>query len=339
MYERLVRPVLFRADAEWIHDRSIRFAERIGASERVRNALARHYRTENPLLHTRLGNLELATPIGLAAGYDKSGRAINTLSCLGFGHVEIGSVSADPSAGNPKPRLWRLPGEEAIVVYYGLPNDGADRVAQRLACRHPSVPVGVNVVNTNRRREEPDDVILADYVTTVRTLHDHADYLCLNLSCPNTRDGRGFFHDPHRLKTLLEQMTVTKPLFLKIAPGTDLDSLVSTVEGFPKVTGFSINLPPGNATDLPGAVAGRPAEKRANETIRALYPSGYPIIGSGGVFTAEDAYRKIRLGASAVQLLTSLVYRGPSIAKQLNEGLAKLLARDGLTAVTAVGTS
>lgn len=340
-YGHLVRPVLFRADPEWIHDRSIRFAERIGTSARTVNAIARRYESVHDNLETDVAGLKLHTPLGLAAGYDKSGRAVNTLSALGFGHVEIGSVSADPSSGNPRPRLFRLPEHEAIVVHYGLPNDGADEVAERLRGASRRVPIGVNVVNTNRGTEEPEDAIIADYVRSVRRLQEHADYLCLNLSCPNTSDGRGFFHEPRRLKLLLSELTITRPLFLKIAPFADdraLEVFLETVGQSNEVDGFAINLPAGKpngiTSDLPGAVSGRPARTRADETIRALYNrmdrDRYAIIGSGGVFTAEDAYRKIRLGASLVQLFTSLVYRGPGVVKDVNDGLAALLERDGV---------
>ncbi|GLZ33764.1 dihydroorotate dehydrogenase 2 [Lentzea sp. NBRC 105346] len=343
-YERIVRPALFRADPEWIHDRSIRFAQRAGF---LAPLLDRVFRPADERLAVDVAGLRMRSPIGLAAGYDKNARAVDLLAALGFGHVEVGSISADHSDGNPRPRLFRLPAQDAIIVYYGLPNDGADRVAERLAARRTRVPVGVNVVNTNRRTEEPEDVIIADYVRSVRTLHDHADYLVLNLSCPNTSDGRGFFHEPRRLKLLLEGLTVAKPLFLKVAPfaGTpELDAFLEAVDGFGHVSGFSINLPAGKpegvVSDLPGAVSGRPAAKRADETIRLLYQrmdrSRFTIIGSGGVFTAADAYRKFRLGASLVQLFTSLVYRGPGVVRSVHDGLAALLERDGVRRIADV---
>jgi dihydroorotate dehydrogenase (fumarate)/dihydroorotate dehydrogenase len=283
------------------------------------------------------------------------------LSSLGFGHVEIGSVSAQPSGGNPRPRLFRLPSDRAIVVYYGVPNDGADRVADRLGRPPHPVPVGVNVVNTNRGVDappDPDDTVIADYVYAVRTLQDRADYLCLNLSCPNTHDGPAFFHDAHRLRTLLTALAdagVDKPLFLKVAPFSDVDALevlLATAGETAIVSGFSVNLPTGKPAGMrtpaatlartPGAVSGSPAEAAANRTIRDLYQridgTRHIVIGSGGVFTAEDAYRKIRLGASLVQLLTALVYEGPGVVRSINRRLPVLLERDGFRTVSeAVG--
>jgi dihydroorotate dehydrogenase len=365
-YRSLVRPLLFRTDPEWVHDKSIRFAEAVGKSAPARRFLSGRYCVTDERLAVEVAGLRFAGPVGLGAGFDKNARAVPLLSSLGFGHLEIGSVSAQRSGGNPRPRLFRLPADHAIVVHYGVPNDGAEVVATRMAelagtgAPH-AIPVGLNVVNTNHGPDaplEPDDVVIGDYVTSVRTLQPVADYLCLNLSCPNTRDGQSFFHDPGRLRALLGalgDLPVTKPLFLKVAPfpGTaELERFLGTATTAAFVNGFSVNLPStrpgGMATPpevldrLPGAVSGAPSEAAANRTIRDLYrsldPARYAVIGSGGVFTAEDAYRKIRLGASLVQLLTALVYEGPGAAKTIHSGLSTLLERDGFENVgSAVG--
>jgi dihydroorotate dehydrogenase len=362
-YRDLVRPALFRTDPEWIHDRSIRLAELAGSSAAARRLAIRRYTVDDDRLAVEVAGLRMRTPVGLAAGYDKNGRGVALLSTLGFGHVEIGSVSAEPSGGNPRPRLFRLPAERAIVVHYGVPNDGADRVAARLPGGPHPVPLGINVVNTNRGIDaaaDPDDAVIADYLSSVRRLKDRADYLCLNLSCPNTRDGQSFFHDPRRLRELLSAIgdaRVTRPVFLKVAPfpGTrELEVFLETATAAAFVAGFSVNLPaarpsgmstPREVLDrLPGAVSGAPAEAAANRTIRDLYrrldPARYAVIGSGGVFTAEDAYRKIRLGASLVQVLTALVYEGPGVARAIHRGLPALLERDGFRNVSeAVGSA
>ncbi|MEV4316184.1 quinone-dependent dihydroorotate dehydrogenase [Actinocrispum sp. NPDC049592] len=345
VYRRVVRPVLFRADPEWIHDRSIRLAGWAGFAAR---AMAPCFATDDDRLKVTVGDLRFSSPLGLAAGFDKSARAVPFLAALGFSHVEVGSVSARPSAGNPRPRLFRLPAQQGIIVNYGLPNDGADQVATRLA--KSTAPVGVNVVNTNYGPDAPeasDDEILDDYVHTVTRLQDLAGYLCLNLSCPNTRDGRGFFQDQGRLRALLDRLAdlgVRKPLFLKVAANADFDPLLATATEFGFVTGFAVNLAPGKPQGVrsghPGAVSGKPAEPAADKAIRDLYrridPARHTIIGSGGVFTAADAYRKLRLGATLVQLLTSLVYEGPGIARSITRGLPDLLARDGFQRVSEV---
>jgi dihydroorotate dehydrogenase len=353
VYRTLLKPVLFRAEPEWIHDRAIRLAERVGHVP----AIANHCAPTDPGLVTDVAGLRMATPIGLGAGFDKNARAVPALASLGFGHVEVGSISAQPSEGNPRPRLFRLPEDEAIVVYYGVPNEGADRVARRLASRRRTAPLGINIVNTNHGVDaspSTEDEVIADYLTSTRILQPHADYLCLNLSCPNTHDGQGFFHRQHRLAMLIDglrEVGVDKPLLLKVAPFPDpraMETFLQAVAQAEFVSGFSVNLPAGKpaglrATDLPGAVSGHPAAAAANRTIRELYrsidPERHVIVGSGGVFTAEDAYAKIRLGASLVQLLTALVYRGPTVARDINRKLPDLLRRDGFTRVAdAVGT-
>jgi dihydroorotate dehydrogenase len=349
VYRRLVRPALFRLDAERAHDLTVRAAELASRSPRLCRAVAAL--DADPRLAVEVAGLRFPTPIGLAAGFDKSARAVPLLSVLGFGHVEIGSVSADPSAGNPRPRLARLPAERAIAVAYGVPNDGAERVAERLAGRRGPVPLGINVVSTNRgaaSAAEPDEAVIGDYVATVARLQDRGDYVCLNLSCPNTRDGRGFFADRSRLRALLDRLAETgvrRPLFIKVAPFADereIDSLLAAVDGAPFVAGFSVNLPPGTRPDVRGAISGLPARAAAERTVADLYAridrERHAVIGSGGVFTADDAYRMIGLGASLVQVYTALVYEGPGVVRRITEGLAALVARDGLRSVgEAVG--
>jgi dihydroorotate dehydrogenase len=309
-----------------------------------------------PRLAVEVAGLRFRTPLGLAAGFDKSARAVPFLAALGFGHVEVGSMSADPSAGNPRPRLFRLPAERAIVVHYGGPNDGAERVARRLSAPRPALPLGVNLVSTNRGpgEREPDEAVIGDYVRSVERLQDLADYLCLNLSCPNTRDGRGFFADLGRLRRLLDRLDelgVQRPLFVKVAPfasARELDGFLEAVEPARFVSGFSVNLPSGQRAGLagvdgmPGAVSGGPAAPRAERTAAELYRrmdrDRYALIGSGGVFSADDAYRMIRLGASLVQLYTVLIYEGPGVVRRITEALARLVERDGLRNVAdAVG--
>jgi dihydroorotate dehydrogenase len=345
-YTRLVRPLLFRADPERAHDWAVRAVELASRWPLVwRAASSRSVADER--LAVEVAGLRFRSPLGLAAGFDKSARGVPLLASLGFGHVEIGSVSADPSAGNPRPRLFRLPSEQAIVVHYGVPNDGAARVAERLARPRPSVPVGVNVVSTNRgdAEAETDDAVIADYVSSVRSLQRLGDYVCLNLSCPNTRDGRGFFADRARLRALLDELGavgVERPLFVKVAPfggAGELDSFLDAVAPFPFVSGFSVNLPPGDRPGMPGAVSGPPAAPAAERTVAELYRAGgRPVIGSGGVSSADDAYRMIRLGASLVQVYTALVYEGPGVVRRVTRGLGELVARDGFARVgDAVG--
>jgi dihydroorotate dehydrogenase len=362
LYKKL-RPLLFHLDAEWAHDRAIEASWLVGSLWPIRAGLGVYYGFTNPRLETHVCGIQFPNPIGLAPGYDKNGQAIKGLSALGFGHLEIGSISRDSSPGNPKPRLFRLPLDRAIVVYYGLPNDGADAVAARLKNIRPLIPLGINIVKTNRGMTAPpesDDEIIADYVYSARIFKDLGDYLCLNLSCPNTRDGINFFADTNqitRLLAALSELDIRCPVFLKISPlggVRAIENLLETIEGVSLVSGFVFNLAPGKpdklltpsniVEPLPGAISGKPVEQQLNECIHEMYRrmdrNRYRIIGSGGVSSAEDAYRKIRLGASLVQLLTGMVYEGPGIAREINRKLCRLLERDGFANVAeAVGAA
>jgi dihydroorotate dehydrogenase len=361
VYTRLVRPILFRADAENMHTAAIRAAEALSASEMACRAVSAFCSLTRPRLECSVAGLKFRNPLGLAAGYDKNGRCVPLLAALGFGHIEIGSVSADPSEGNPKPRLWRLPGDRGLIVNYGLPNDGADVVAERLARSRAPVPAGVNIVNTNRGAQawpSDEDAIIADYIRSIRRLDAHSAYLMLNLSCPNTSDGRAFISDARRVRLLLEAVrdaAPSKPVFLKVAPFANtrsLEAFLEQVDASRLIRGFGINLAPGTPGLLnlrtprlsaaPGAVAGAPCrdlmDRAAAEVYRRMDRKRYALIATGGVFSAADAFRKIRQGASLVQFLTALVFEGPAIVRRMVTALDVLLARDGFASVSdAVG--
>jgi len=357
-YERLVRPLLFRFDAERMHDRAVWLSERIGRCRFTKRLLARRYRLEAPRLATKVAGIEFGNPIGLAAGMDKNGRMLGAMSALGFGFLEVGSVSAEPSEGNPRPRLFRLPLDEAIAVNYGVPNEGAEAVSERVRTFPADVPLGVNIVETNTGSPATPEHVIDEFVRAAKVFTASADYLSLNLNCPNTGAGQSLFDSPEVLRNLLGEYRRVEglpPVLLKVPPATEpatINGILETVDPFPFVRGFAFNLPPGKPYDLrtpkkeldrmPGAVSGRPTRRLMNAAIRAWYErmdtARYRIIGIGGIFSPEDAYEKIRLGASLVQLLTALVYHGPGVVRRINEGLCTLLARDGFQNVSeAVG--
>jgi dihydroorotate dehydrogenase len=351
LYETAVRPLLFRLEPERAHELALRTCALAGRAGPVRG-LARHaFAGVDAGLGMELGGLSFRNPLGLAAGFDKNGRALPLLAELGFGHLEMGSVSAHPSDGNPRPRLFRLPEDDAIVVSYGVPNDGAEAVAARLDGHRLPVPLGVNLVKTNDPRlpaAEPG--VYDDYARSFALLQRRADYVAINMSCPNSPGDRDFFDELPRIERLLAALAEQGPrlpVILKLKPTTDAGVLRETVaiaDGFPFVAGFAINLPAGKPDVLrlsasserleamPGAVGGRPVEGFVNEVLRLLHGitgRRYGLIAAGGIFTAEDAYRKVRLGASLVQVYTALVYRGPGIVKEILGGLRALLERDG----------
>jgi dihydroorotate dehydrogenase len=350
LYSTLVRPLAFRLDPETAHHLAIAAGAHLGwAAEAMRSAT----HVNDGRLATEVAGLHFPNPIGLAAGFDKSGSAIAALAGLGFGSIEIGSISIEPSAGNPKPRLWRLPDDDAIVVYYGLPNDGIAAIAERLLRTRLPVPLGVNLVVTNRGPGAAPltaDQIIGEYVAAAKAAAPHADYLMLNLSCPNTADGRDFFADAGHLDACLGALGETKPrlpVFLKVSPLGGIEAIervLAAADDRDFVSGFMFNLPPvkpdGLLTpkdiwrDMPGAVSGPPSAALADfclrETFRRMDRKRHVLIGAGGVSTAEDAYAKLRMGASLVQLLTALIYQGPGVVRTITTGLAQLLARDGV---------
>jgi dihydroorotate dehydrogenase len=353
VYETVVRPLLFRIDPERAHDLALRTCELAGRFEVVRRAARSSFGFRDERLRVACGGLSFDNPLGLAAGFDKNGRAPALLGTLGFGHVEIGSVSAYPSEGNPRPRLFRIPEDGAIVVSYGVPNDGAEVISRRLNGPRPPARLGINLVKTNdpaRPAVEPD--VYEDYARSFELLQDHADYVALNMSCPNSPGDRDFFDHLPRFDSLLRrlgELPPRAPVFLKLKPTRDegvLREIVAIADAFDFVAGFSINLPSGKPADLrlsaprerlermPGAVGGRPVEAFVNGILASLYGivgpgSRYGLMAAGGVFGAADAYRKIRLGASVVQLYSGLVYRGPAVVREILTGLIGELDRDG----------
>jgi dihydroorotate dehydrogenase len=356
LYSTFVRPLAFRLDPEAAHHLAIAAGARLGwAAQAMRGAP----HIDDPRLATDVVGLHFPNPIGLAAGFDKSGSAVRTLAGLGFGSVEIGSISIDPSIGNPKPRLWRLPDDQAIVVYYGLPNDGAAAITERLSRTRLPVPFGINLVVTNRGPGAASlnaDQIIGEYVAAARATAPHADYLMLNLSCPNTADGRDFFADAGHLSACLAALDETAlrlPVFLKVSPLggiAAIERVLAAANDRTFVSGFMFNLPPlkpeGLRTpkdvwcNMPGAVSGPPSAALANfclrETFRRMDRKRHVLISAGGVSSAADAYAKLRMGASLVQLLTALIYQGPGVVRTITTGLAQLLARDGVKNVADV---
>ena len=332
----------------------------LGRSALVRHGLDAAFGFDDPRLKMRVAGIDFANPVGLAAGLDKNGVAQRFLTGLGFGFVEIGSVSAFPSAGNQvRPRLFRLPADECLMVYYGVPNDGAEIIAGRLGARPHSAPLGVSLVETNTGIASDVDSVIAEFTRAARSFVGTADYLALNLNCPNSSDGFSHFDDLGNLKRLLEscrQIANLPPLFLKLVPPREparVDAVLDAVDSFEFLKGFILNAlaekpyvglktPKAQLARMPGTLTGSRLRQPANEAIRMWYRridrSRHALVGVGGIGSGQDAYETIRLGASLVQILTGLVYRGPGLVKEIKEQLSRLLQRDGIGNVAdAVG--
>ena len=359
LYTSCVRPLAFRLEAEHAHH----LALKLGAGMAwAAPALAPLLAVPDPRLVTTVAGLRFPNPVGLAAGYDKSGESVAMLAALGFGSVEVGSVSIDPSDGNPRPRLWRLPQDRALLVHYGLPNDGARAVAERVKGLRLPVPLGINLAVTNRGRGAPPlaaDEIVREYADAARLLAPHADYLMLNLSCPNTADGQDFFIDGAHIGLCLAELGrlgLRLPVFVKVSSSGGIaavERVLAAAEPHPFVSGFMFNQVPGKPDGLktppalwrerPGTVAGVPACYKlaafcTAECWRRMDRKRYALIAAGAIESGADAYARIRNGASLVQLFTALVYEGPLLARRIARELAWLLERDGFASVAdAVG--
>ncbi len=297
-----------------------------------------------PRLATRVMGLALPNPVGLAAGFDKNAVALSPLLRAGFGFVEVGAVTPRPQPGNPRPRVFRLPADRAVINRYGFNNDGLAALLARLAAPRPAGVVGVNL---GANKDSPDRA--ADYVALVRALRGRADFLSVNVSSPNTerlRDLQG----PAALDALLAACMAeagATPLALKIAPDLDEAALeavagVALDRGVAAIVATNTTLSREGLTDPrggeAGGLSGRPLFARSTEVLRRLRRltrGRVALIGVGGVESAETAYAKIRAGADAVQLYTALVYGGPGLAAGIARGLDALLARDGVASVAA----
>ena len=359
LYRLLIRPLLFRLNPERAHHLTLRCLAQLGRSSPLQRGVARGYALDHPRLHVHVAGLQFSNPVGLAAGFDKDATAVAAFAALGFGFVEIGTVTPRPQRGNPLPRLFRLPADEAVINRLGFNSAGAPAVAARLRLAPRPIPVGVNV---GKNAETPIERALEDYLTAIEHLYDLGDYLVVNVSSPNT-PGVRHLQAYAQLSELLRAVRAhiqklaqarrgsSRPLFVKIAPdlaAEELDGVVDAVQSCgvdgiiatnTTVQRAGLHTPTGEA----GGLSGRPLRQRATEVIGYLYKQSrgrVPIIGVGGIFSAEEAYEKIRAGASLVQLYTGLIYRGPGLPYRINAGLLRLLDRDGFGRLSeAVGSA
>jgi dihydroorotate dehydrogenase len=333
IYERLVRPALFSVSAEAAHDLAIRNLRAASNWPSVLRQLARFQPAPKP---TTVFGLKFPNPVGLAAGFDKNGVAIPAWAALGFGFVEVGTVTAKPQPGNPKPRIFRFPSQGALINRLGFNNDGADIVAARLRAlresrRWPAIPVGINL---GKSKVTPLEQAVDDYLYSFRLLAPLADYVVLNVSSPNT-PGLRSLQEHDALQQLLaavtrENATAPKPILLKIAPDlspADLDQVVATAEEN-RIDGIIATNTTLDHSAIPtpldqtGGLSGRPLFAKSTEFVRAIRArSSLPIIASGGIFDAASAREKFKAGADLLQVYTGYVYRGPGLLSEIVDGL------------------
>ncbi|MBI4272935.1 quinone-dependent dihydroorotate dehydrogenase [Candidatus Uhrbacteria bacterium] len=353
-YQKLLKQFFFSQDPEDVHEKITHLGVRLGAWPLMRVVTDAMFSYHHPSLRQTVDGISFSNPIGLAAGFDKNASLTDILPSVGFGFVEVGSITGEPCEGNPRPRLWRLQKSGGLVVYYGLKNDGCEAVAKKMKQKKYRVPVGISIAKTNCQRTVDVQSGIDDYAKAFLAFQDIGDYCTINISCPNAFGGEPFTNPSH-LRLLLERIDsipYEKPIYLKLASDLtvdQLDGLLDAVAGH-RISGFiSTNLAKKRDpsllkdTSIPevGGISGVPVRDISDNQVRYLYQKtkgAYTIIGCGGVFSAEDAYRKIRGGASLIQLITGMIFEGPQLISSINQGFVKLLKKDGFSSITqAIG--
>ncbi|HYJ06570.1 MAG TPA: quinone-dependent dihydroorotate dehydrogenase [Chthoniobacterales bacterium] len=333
LYERFVRPILFSLSAEAAHDLAIRNLRAASSLPSVLRVLERFKPAPKP---KTIFGLTFPNPVGLAAGFDKNGVAIPAWAALGFGFVEIGTVTAKAQPGNPKPRIFRYPEQGALINRLGFNNDGADTIAARLSAlresgRWPAIPVGINI---GKSKITPIEDAVTDYLYSFRLLARLADYVVLNVSSPNTPGLRSLQkHDA--LEQLLrairgENQNSPKPVLLKIAPDLSLSELEQVIaaseqNGIVGIIATNTTIDHSSipaSRDQTGGLSGQPLREKSTEFVRAITSrSRLPVIASGGIYDAESAREKLEAGAQLLQVYTGYVYRGPGLLREIAAAL------------------
>ena len=346
MVYSLLRPLIFRTDAETAHGLALKGLKALPSS-----LLASPPRTD-PALRTDVAGIEFPNPLGMAAGFDKNGEVPDALLRCGFGFAELGSVTPLPQAGNPKPRMFRLTEDRAVINRLGFNNDGAAVVERRMQARagRPGI-VGINI-GANKDSEDR----IADYAQMTRRMAPFASYLAVNISSPNT-PGLRALQDEGALIALLDAVIAargssTVPIFLKVAPDlepADIDAIARIAMdkslGALMISNTTIDRPDlkSNHRGETGGLSGAPLKPLALQRMRdfrAATGGAIPLIGIGGIATADDAFERIRAGASLVQLYSAMVYEGPGIAAKIVRGLSQKVRQAGYASIAeAVGTA
>lgn len=363
IYKHTFKPILFRKDPEDVHDSFIKAGHLLGKFIITRKFLSLLFRYNSKILTQQIEGITFANPVGLSEGFDKDGYLVNILPSIGFGFSQVGTITLNAYKGNPKPRLTRLKESKGIIVYYGLKNEGVEKINKRLNnLKISNFPIGLSIGKTNNEYTSSQIAGIKDYVDCSKYLIEHnkiGSFYTINISCPNTFGGEPFT-TPESLDLLmigLAELNFDKPVFVKMpVDKTEKEflELVRVLDKFEFVKGLIISNLIKNrdieslstqdretAIKVQGGISGKPVERSSNKLISATYKffgKRFVIVGVGGIFSAEDAYLKIRLGASLVQLITGMIFEGPTLISDINRGLVKLLKRDGLAHISdAVG--
>ncbi|TRO65451.1 quinone-dependent dihydroorotate dehydrogenase [Christiangramia sabulilitoris] len=333
MYKSLLRPALFKFDPEEVHYFTFNFLKRFCRIPGALSFLKAKYEVKDARLEREVFGLKFKNPVGLAAGFDKDAKLYNELSALGFGFIEVGTVTPKPQPGNEKQRLFRLKEDSAIINRMGFNNHGVEEMVERLK-KNKNVLIGGNI---GKNKITPNENAVDDYVYSFEALFDHVNYFVVNVSSPNTPNLREL-QDKEPLKNLLntlqkknELKPSPKPILLKIAPDLTDEQLMDIIEIVQetKIAGLIATnttisrdgLVSENKNEM-GGLSGKPLTSRSTEVIRFLSEKSgktFPIIGVGGIHSADDAIEKLEAGASLIQLYTGFVYEGPALIKEINK--------------------
>ena len=362
LYRNLLRKILFSCDSEAIHEFMTSFGEALGKTKHVVGAMKFLVRLEDSMLEQNLLNIKFKNPVGLAAGFDYEARLTQILSSIGFGFETVGTITNLSYGGNPKPMLGRLPKSRSLMVNKGFKNLGAKETIRELENLTFDIPVGISIGRSNNescntQKKSIKDIIKA-FTLFEKSKINHS-YYELNISCPNLY-GNVTFYPLKNLRELLKEVDglhLKKPILIKMPlekSDKEILEIINTITSYsPKgiiLSNLSKNrknkfLDAGEVSRFPdgiGSFSGKPTEKRSNELIKLAYKNfgkSLLIVGCGGVFSAKDAYTKIKLGASLVQLITGMIFQGPLLPAQINSELVELLKKDGLNNISeAIGT-
>lgn len=342
---KIFRPLLFSVDPERIHRLVFRVLHLNAKLPGFKPALKLFFGFEDPRIHKKLFGLTFKNPVGLAAGFDKDAKLIDEIACLGFGFVEIGTLTPLPQTGNDKPRLFRLSKDQALINRMGFNNEGALAAVARLKKRKATIIVGGNI---GKNKSTPNESAHEDYAYCFHTLYDHVDYFVVNVSSPNT-PGLRELQEKAPLQKLLQTVkdlslkkAVVKPVLLKIAPDLTMGQLDDIIEIL-KATGMDGVIATNTTISREGletksveldqigqgGLSGKPLTKKSTEIIRYLrlkLGKDFPIIGVGGIMSPADALEKLQAGADLIQVYTGFIYEGPGLIKRINKAIVKTLS-------------
>jgi dihydroorotate dehydrogenase len=346
VYKSIIKPILFKKNAEAAHHFTFAWIKRLFNLPVFKSLIKGIFYFENPILEREVFGLRFKNPVGLAAGFDKDAKLIDEMSILGFGFIEIGTLTPRPQEGNPLPRLFRLPKDQALINRMGFNNGGVDEAVFSLKKRKSSIIIGGNI---GKNKVTPNENAVDDYLYCLYALHPYVDYFVVNVSSPNTPNLREL-QEKEPLKNLLtevkkanDKMKKPKPILLKIAPDLTVGQLDDIIEIIieTKVDGVIATNTTIDRSNLitseeevneigAGGVSGKVLAQRSTEVIRYLAKQSnhaFPIIGVGGIFNAKDAIEKLEAGASLVQVYSGMIYEGPRLIKAIKKGLADYLGK------------